>query len=107
LTAPPDPVRTERLFEQWMVLETYRMANYLQSEAGIYFWRTNHGAEVDLIIENYGKPIAAFEIKSTSHVSGSHLSGLRAFWEDHPDVPLHVIAQVDHPFRLDEVLVLP
>ena len=50
---------------------------------------------------------AAFEIKSTSHVSGSHLSGLRAFREDHPDVPLHVIAQADHPFRLDEVLVLP
>jgi uncharacterized protein len=107
LTAPPDPVRTGRLFEQWVVLETYRMANYLQSEAGLYFWRTNHGAEVDLIIEKYGNPIAAFEIKSTSHVSGSHLSGLRAFREDHPDVPLHVIAQVDHPFRLDEVLLMP
>jgi len=107
LTAPPDPVRTGRLFEQWMVLETYRMANRLQGEAGIYFWRTNHGAEVDLIIEKHGRPIAAFETKTTSHVSGSHLSGLRAFREDHPDVRLHVIAQVDHPFRLDEVLVLP
>jgi len=107
LTAPPDPVRTGRLFEQWTVLETHRMLNYLGSEAGLYFWRTNHGAEVDLIIEKYGKPVAAFEIKSTSHISGNHLSGLRAFREDYPDVPLHVVAQVEHPFRLDDVLVLP
>jgi len=52
-------------------------------------------------------PAAAFEIKSPSHISRSHLSGLRAFREDYPDVPLHVVAQVEHPFRLDDVLVLP
>jgi uncharacterized protein len=107
LTAPPDPVRTGRLFEQWIILETHRMLNYLRGEAGLHFWRTNHGAEVDLIIEKYGRPVAAFEIKSASHISGAHLSGLRAFREDYPDVPLHVVAHVENPFRLEEVLVLP
>lgn len=107
LTAPPDPVRTGRLFEQWIILETYRMLNYLGSEAGLFFWRTNHGAEVDLIIEKHGAPIGAFEIKSASHISGTHLSGLRAFREDYPDVPLHVVAQVENPFRLEDVQVLP
>ena len=107
LTAPPDPHRLGRLFEQFIVLETHRLLNYLQSEAAIYFWRTNHGAEVDLLIEKHGNLIGAFEIKSTTQVTGSHLSGLRSFRQEHPRVPLHVIARVEHAYRLNEVLVLP
>jgi predicted AAA+ superfamily ATPase len=107
LTAPPDPVLTGRLFEQFIILETHRMLSYLQSEASIYFWRTNHGAEVDLIIEKHGKLIGAFEIKSVRHVTGSHLSGLRSFREDHPNVPLHVVSHVDHAYRIEDVLAMP
>jgi predicted AAA+ superfamily ATPase len=107
MTAPLDSMRTGRLFEQFIILETHRMLNYLQSEAAIYFWRTNHGAEVDLIIEKHGRLIGAFEIKSTSRISGAHFSGLRAFREEYPKVPLHVISMVEHPYRQEEVLVLP
>ncbi|MEW6185143.1 MAG: ATP-binding protein [Thermodesulfobacteriota bacterium] len=107
LTAPPDPVRFGRLFEQFIILETHRLLNYHLSEAALYFWRTNHGAEVDLLIEKHGRIIGAYEIKSTTQVSGSHLSGLRSFRQDHPEVPLHVVALVEHRYRLDEVQVLP
>ena len=106
LTAPPDPVRRGRLFEQFIILETYRLLQYRQSEACIYFWRTNHGAEVDLIIEKYGKIIAAFEIKSQSHITGAHLSGLRSFRTEYPEVPLHVIAMVENSYRIEDVLVV-
>lgn len=107
MTAPLDSTRTGRLFEQFIILETHRMLNYLQSEAAIYFWRTNHGAEVDLIIEKHGRLIGAFEIKSATRVSGAHFSGLRAFREEYPECPLHVISMVEHPYRQDEVLILP
>jgi predicted AAA+ superfamily ATPase len=107
MTAPLDSIRTGRLFEQFIILETHRILNYLQSEAAIYFWRTNHGAEVDLIIEKHGRLIGAFEIKSVTHVSGAHFSGLRAFREEYPEVPLHVISMVEHPYRQEEVLILP
>lgn len=50
LTAPPDSALRGRLFEQLMVLETLRMRSYLRSEARLFFWRTNAGAEVDLLI---------------------------------------------------------
>jgi len=107
LTAPLDPVRKGRLFEQFIILETYRLLNYHRSEAGIYFWRTNHGAEVDLVIEKYGHIVGAFEIKSQRHITGAHLSGLRSFRSEYPNVPLHVISLVDHAYRIDEVLVVP
>lgn len=107
LTAPLDPVRRGRLFEQFVILETYRRLKYSRSEAGIYFWRTNHGAEVDLIIEKHGRILGAFEIKAAQHISGAHLSGLRSFRVEHPEVPLYIISLVDNPYRMDDVWVLP
>lgn len=107
LTAPPDPVRTGRLFEQFILLETHRLLNYLRSEASLYFWRTNHGAEVDILIEKHGQLIGAFEIKAVKHVGGNHLSGLRAFRQDYPDVPLHIISLVENAYRIDDVLIMP
>ena len=107
ITAPLDSVRKGRLFEQFIILETYRLLNYSRSEASIYFWRTNHGGEVDLVIEKYGNIIGAFEIKSSRHITGSHLSGLRSFRSEYPDVPLYVISRVDHAYRIEKVLVMP
>ena len=79
----------------------------LTSEAAIYFWRTNHGAEVNLVIEKHSRLKAAFEIKSSSHITGAHLSGLRSFHTEHPEVPLHVIAMVDNAYRIEDVLIVP
>ena len=107
LTAPPDPVRYGRLFEQFIILESHRYLDYLRSEAALYFWRTNHGGEVDLLVEKHGELVGAFEIKSTTQIAGPHLSGLRSFHKEYPKVPLHVIARVEHPYRIEEVLVLP
>jgi hypothetical protein len=41
------------------------------------------------------------------HVAGAHLSGLRAFRADYPEVPLHVISHVENPYRIDDVQVMP
>ncbi len=105
LTAPPDPARFGRLFEHFIILETYRLQQYLQSEAALYFWRTNHGGEVDLIIEKNGTPVRAFEIKSSTRIVGAHLSGLRSFRKEYPKVPLGVVSQAEHPYRIEEVQV--
>jgi len=96
-----------RLFEQWMVLETYRMIEYSKNEANIYFWRTNHGAEVDLLIERHGKIQHALEIKFTENISGAHLSGLRAFQEDYPRTPCFVVCTAPNAYELDRVKILP
>ena len=107
LTGEMDRQSFGRLFEQWVVLETYRLIEYQKSEASIYYWRTNHGAEVDLIIEKHGEIVGAFEIKSTPNIEGSHLSGLRSFREENPKVPCHVISTVENAFEIDKVKILP
>ncbi len=107
LAAPPDPRLRGRLFEQWLILETHRLASYRRSEARLFYWRTNSGAEVDLLIEKHGVIRAAVEIKASRNVGGGDLSGLRAFHDDQPKVPLYVVAEVEEPYQIDKVRVLP
>lgn len=107
LTISLEPVLKGKLFEQFIILETYRLIRYRQSEANLFFWRTNHGAEVDLLIEKHGKILYAFEIKSTPSVSGAHLSGIRAFREEHSQIPCAVISTVENAYELEGVKVIP
>lgn len=107
LTAPVDPGLRGKLFEQFIILETYRIIHYKQSEANIFFWRTNHGAEIDLLIEKHGKLLAAIEIKGSSNISGSHLSGIRAFKEEKPNVPAYIVCLVKNKYQLNNVTILP
>jgi predicted AAA+ superfamily ATPase len=105
LTAALDPVTRGRLFEQWLVLECVRMIDYAGSEARLFFWRTNHGVEVDLLVEKHGKLIAAAEIKTARRIAGADLTGLRSFAEENPRVPRFVVTPAAEPHRLEEVLV--
>jgi predicted AAA+ superfamily ATPase len=107
LTGTMDRHLFGRLFEQWLVLETHRMIQYQKSEANLYYWRTNHGAEVDLIIEKHGKIISAYEIKSTPNITGSHLSGIRSFREENSKVPCNVVCTAENAFEIDKVKVIP
>ncbi len=107
LTAPPDPRLAGRLFEQLLVLELNRHLHYAGSETRVFFWRTNTGAEVDLVLERHGQLIGAYEIKSTMEVSGNDFSGLRSFRNDNPTVPLFVVYRGEHPFQINGISVVP
>lgn len=107
LQASLEPVLRSRLFEQFIILETYRSLKYLQSEAKIYYWRTNAGAEIDLIVEKHGKLTAAFEIKLKKIVSGNDFSGFRAFKSDHPETPCFLVCDATEPYSETTITVLP
>jgi predicted AAA+ superfamily ATPase len=105
LTATIDPTLRGRLFEQWLVLECRRLVEYARSETRLFFWRTNHGAEVDLLVERHGKLVAAVETKTARRIGGGDLSGLRAFAVENPKVPRFVVTPHATPHRLDGVLI--
>ena len=107
LSEPLDPVSRGMMFEQFMIQETRRILDYVQADARLYYWRTNNGAEVDLVIELDGRIVWAVELKSRPAVSGADLSGLRSFREDWPDVPCLLVCTAPEPFRLDRAEVLP
>jgi predicted AAA+ superfamily ATPase len=90
-----------------MIQETRRRQDYAQADARLFYWRTNNGAEVDLLVELNGRLALAVEFKSRSQVGGSDLSGLRSFREDHPDVPCVIVCTAPEAFRLEPVEILP
>lgn len=107
LSDSPDNVLRGRLFEQFIVLETYRILNYLQSEARIFYWRTNTGAEVDILIEKGGKLTAAFEIKAKKMISGADFSGFKSFRADNPGIDCFFVCEAEEVFSDDGAEILP
>lgn len=107
LSSMVDPVRRGRLFEQFMIQETRRILDIAGADYSLYFWRTNNGAEVDLLIELNGALWAAVEFKSRLTVSSADCSGLRSFRSDNPDTPCWIACGAPEGYRIDFVEVLP
>jgi predicted AAA+ superfamily ATPase len=107
LGAEIDPSMRGRLFEHFVVLECVRAIDISGSEARTFFWRTNHGAEVDLVIERHGKLEIAVEIKAKARIGGPDVSGLRAFAEQHPRVPLTVACLAREESTRDGIRIVP
>ncbi len=107
LIDPPTPLEKGRLFEQWVLQEIVRLNEYHQKDWKLSFWRTSHGAEVDLLISRGTRLLFAIECKYKRQLSSGDLSGLRSFHEHHPEIPCFVAAPVNQSFRLSFVRILP
>jgi predicted AAA+ superfamily ATPase len=103
----PSPLEKGRLFEQWVVQEIMRFNEYHKKDWKLSFWRTSHGAEVDLLISRGTRLLYAIECKYKHQPATTDLSGLRSFHESHRDVPCLIVAPVNQPFRLSFARVLP
>jgi uncharacterized protein len=101
-----DPTLKGRLFEQFMVQETNRILDYSGIDYQLYYWRTNHGAEVDLLIRIDGSLSLAVEFKSKSRISRGDTSGIASFHEDNPEVPCFIVSLVPEPYALDYIHVM-
>lgn len=101
-----DPYLLGRLFEQFIVMETLKWIKTAQKTVNLYYWRTNTGAEVDLLLEQHGIITGAYEVKWSRTVSAAQLTGLKSFQEDHPETPCHVICNTDEPYRLGNILIM-
>lgn len=104
LRIPPSPLELGRLFEQWVIQEIYRMNWYLQKDWKLSFWRTSHGAEVDLLIELGKNVVCAIECKYKQVISNADLSGLMAFRENSPKVPCYLVAPVTNIQQIDKTV---
>lgn len=105
-TAIADPFLLGRLFEQFVIVEAIKVIRTSGAMINLYYWRTNSGAEVDLLTEQEGRLTGAYEIKWSGTIDTAQLSGLRSFQKDHPDVPCHVVCTVDEPYRLGTIRIM-
>lgn len=83
-----DPVRiatddtiTGRAYESWVAMELARMLPYSETAPVMYHWRSHHGHEVDVVLENRRGQLIAIEIKSGATTSRADLRGINKLRE--------------------------
>lgn len=92
-------------FEHIIIQQLKAWTDYTETEKVLSFWHTQNNAyEVDAII---GDAEVAIEIKCSEQVNTSHLKGLKAFKEEHPDCRLIVVSLDDKPRLLNDVEIWP
>lgn len=81
---------------------------YLNRDYSLSYFRTEHGAEVDLIIETPQGSTLAIEIKSSENPSVSDIrSGLRSFKEIVPKARLICLCNATRLRIVDDIEILP
>lgn len=93
-------------FEHFVILEMFRRQKLID-KMKLYYWRTQIGQEVDLIIEVNGK-IIPIEIKAQKNISLKDVSGLATFLQEYKVEKGYVISLDDKPYKIDSnITVIP
>lgn len=109
LTVPLEPHTSEfgHAFEHFVLLEVLRESNYKKLDLLFSFYRTEKGAEVDLIIETPRGQTYAMEIKGTDIIDSTHLRGLRSFAEICPTAKLGCACLAPRKRNIGNINVFP
>jgi len=94
------------MIKRQIKLPKNRSLSYAQSETQMFFWQTNTGAEVDLLLVKNKTIKAAIKIKKSKIIAGAHLSGLRSFRAENKRVPCYIVCNCDQPYTLEEVEII-
>lgn len=97
-----------KAFEHWVILEIFRMIEYLKNDFRISYLRTKDDAEVDLIVERPGRTDLLVEIKSGTLVTERDASGLQRFLNSWDRPAEGQIWSLDHAEKkIGQALCLP
>lgn len=72
-------------FEQFVIVEIYKLCQYFHPDYRLSFMRTKDDLEIDLVIERPGLPLLFIELKSTVQMNESMLDTLKRVQKDLPE----------------------
>lgn len=100
----PGSIDFGHAFEHLMIQEVIAYLGYHGKADALTYWHTYNGYEVDVVL---GDAEVAIELKSCREVQSKHLSGLKAFSEEHPKAKLIIVSLDVAPRLFHDVQVLP
>ena len=100
--------RFGRLFENFVVNEIIRYNTLMGFDYNLYHYRTNHGTEIDLILQkNIKSPPIAIEIKSATNPKWADVKQLAHFYEEFPNSKRIVLCRALNPYSEHGIDFLP
>lgn len=96
-----------KAFEHWVILEAMRMNTYRQKDYRFSYLRSKDGAEIDLIVERPGAPVALIEIKSAEYVDERSTRSVERFAKDFPRAEVFCFSRDPSRKKIGDVVALP
>ena len=96
-----------RAFEHFIVAEAHRLNSNLRRGFRFYHLLTKDRAEIDLVIERPGRPLALVEIKSAVDVGDRHLRTIQRFASELDDAEAFCLSREATARQVGKVRVLP
>jgi predicted AAA+ superfamily ATPase len=96
-----------RAFEHLVIVEALRLSGYSGNDFRFSYLRTKDDAEIDLIVERPGAPVALVEIKSSDRVDERDVKSLQKFSADMPKAEAFLLSRDPVPKKIGRVLALP
>lgn len=96
-----------KAFEHFIIVEILRLNSYLQKDYRFSYLRTKDNAEIDLIIERPGMPMALIEIKSTHQVAEKDIGSLKRFSRDFQNCEAFCLSLDATPRMANGIKILP
>ncbi len=95
------------LFEQFIIVECIKLANYFKYEFRFSYLMTASGVEIDLVVERPGQKILFIEIKSHHDIQEHDLSSMRKIILDFPDAEAICLSQDQKKKKIGNIMVYP
>jgi predicted AAA+ superfamily ATPase len=95
------------VFEQFIIVEIFKLCQYFKSEYKLSYLQTKDGFEIDLVVERPGIPLLMLEIKSTKQIEERMLGNLRKIKKDFPEAEAVCLSQDKYAKDYDGIKALP
>jgi predicted AAA+ superfamily ATPase len=80
------------LFENFVIAEIIKLQSHKgYNKRNVYYWRDNHGVEVDCILEGAGEKLHLIEIKGGATMNTDYMKNLKSFPVKGAEVERHII----------------
>ena len=93
-----------KAFEHFIVTQVAHLARYGHPDWRLSYLRTGAGAEIDLVIERPGRPVAILEIKSAERIDDRDIRSLARFAGDFADPVVLCVSRDPTRLAMDGVL---
>ena len=95
-------------YETLVFLHLKILSELMVPKAGLYYWRTTTGREVDFVLE-HGRKTIAFEVKLTKNPNFGDIGDLLGFMEEHSDALRGILVHAGSSIKYlhSKVLAVP
>jgi predicted AAA+ superfamily ATPase len=106
-TLSPQSFEYGQAFEQFIIVEMFRLNHYGRKDFSFFYLRTKDDAEIDLIVQRPGMPVALIEIKSKNTVHENDSKSLNRFLKSFKNASAYLLSNDPIKKKIDSVVCLP